>query len=603
MIVNGDSWPDHFIVDANVFNKNPNELFNSERPRFVIVKPRTEACGKTDGCESGCWRIMGRDKLIKSEETGKILGFKKILKFCKKTKPREYKRSWVMEEYRLTKNLNWKQDHVICKIRLMFEAEISFLLTKHFYYTTSESVLGNGLFPSYGYSSTTQEEDESYMETIVTCEGNYWPSYVTNDVYCLHPVDLVDPQDPMFHDYGICIFANGTCGETDTCDGGYWKILHHDKLITGKVNGFKKVFKFYETRRYVCEGEDVKVTWTIEEYRLSEKEKEDKVICVINFIMEDDATFDLIKAELLNAEDEIIILRYLKRMIVNGDSWPDHFIEDADVFNKNPNVVFDAESPSFVIVKPRTEACVKVDGSDESGCWRIMGRDKLIKSKKTGKILGFKKILKFCLKRKPREYKRSWVMEEYRLTNNLNWKQDHVICKIRFLFEAEISFLLAKHFYTTSESLPRNELLPAYGFLSSDKQVEDISYLVTIMTSEGLNDWPSYVTNDVYCLHSLELVDLQDRMFHIYGTCIFANKTCDETDMCNGGYWKILHRDRLIKSKSGKTIGFKKVFKFHETEKEKYFCDEEDVKITWTIEEYRLSVKQNKFLCVIKVYL
>ncbi|KAG7588184.1 NAC domain [Arabidopsis suecica] len=282
MIVNGDSWPDHFIVDAKLFNKNPNKVFDSESPSFVIVKPRTEACGKTDGCESGCWRIMARDKLIKSEETGKILGFKKILKFCLKRKPREYKRSWVMEEYRLTKNFNWKQDHVICKIRFMFEAEISFLLTKHFY-TTSESDLGDELLPSYGYSSNTQEEDESYLVTIVTSEGNYWPSYVTNDVYCLHPVDLVDPQDPMFHDYGTCIFANGTCGETDKCDGGYWKILHPDELITGKVNGFKKVFKFYETerQRYVWEGEYVKVTWTIEEYRLSEKVKEDKVLCVI----------------------------------------------------------------------------------------------------------------------------------------------------------------------------------------------------------------------------------------------------------------------------------------------------------------------------------
>ncbi|KAL9860552.1 putative transcription factor NAM family [Arabidopsis thaliana] len=315
--------------------------------------------------------------------------------------------------------------------------------------------------------------------------------------------------------------------------------------------------------------------------------------------MEEDAAFDLIKAELLNAEDDAIISRYLKRMVVNGDSWPHHFIEDADVFNKNPNVEFDAESPSFVIVKPRTEACGKTDGC-ETGCWRIMGRDKPIKSTETVKILGFKKILKFCLKRKPRGYKRSWVMEEYRLTNNLNWKQDHVICKIRFMFEAEISFLLAKHFYTTSESLPRNELLPAYGFLSSDKQLEDVSYPVTIMTSEG-NDWPSYVTNNVYCLHPLELVDLQDRMFHDYGTCIFANKTCGKTDRCiNGGYWKILHRDRLIKSKSGIVIGFKKVFKFHETEKERYFCDGEDVKVTWTLEEYRLSVKQNKFLCVIK---
>ncbi|AAC24074.1 Contains similarity to CUC2 protein gb/1944131 from A. thaliana [Arabidopsis thaliana] len=292
--------------------------------------------------------------------------------------------------------------------------------------------------------------------------------------------------------------------------------------------------------------------------------------------MEDnDAAYDQVKSELLNSEDEVIISRYLKPMVVNGDSWPDHFIEDANVFTKNPNEVFNSERPRFVIVKPRTEACGKTDGC-ESGCWRTMGRDKLIKSEETGKILGFKKILKFCIKWKPIEYKRSWVMEEYRLTNNLNWKQDHVICKIRLLFEAEISFLLAKHFYTTSESLLRHELLPSYGYLSNTQE-EDEFYLKTIMTSEG-NDWPSYVTNNVYCLHPLELVDLQDVMFQSYGTCIFANGTCGESDKCDGGYWKILHGDKLIKSNFGMVTGFKKVFEFYETVIHRYFCDGEEVK-------------------------
>ncbi|AAC24058.1 Contains similarity to no-apical-meristem (NAM) protein gb/X92205 from Petunia hybrida [Arabidopsis thaliana] len=316
---------------------------------------------------------------------------------------------------------------------------------------------------------------------------------------------------------------------------------------------------------------------------------------------DDDAAYDLIKHELLYSEDEVIISRYLKGMVVNGDSWPDHFIEDANVFTKNPDKVFNSERPRFVIVKPRTEACGKTDGCD-SGCWRIIGRDKLIKSEETGKILGFKKILKFCLKRKPIDYKRSWVMEEYRLTNNLNWKQDHVICKIRFMFEAEISFLLSKHFYTTSESVLENELLPSYGYYLSNTQEEDEFYLDAIMTSEG-NEWPSYVTNNVYCLHPLELVDLQDRMFNDYGTCIFANKTCGETDKCDGGYWKILHGDKLIKSNFGKVIGFKKVFEFYETVRQIYLCDGEEVTVTWTIQEYRLSknVKQNKVLCVIKL--
>ncbi|KAF2573929.1 hypothetical protein F2Q70_00005155 [Brassica cretica] len=75
-------------------------------------------------------------------------------------------------------------------------------------------------------------------------------------------------------------------------------------------------------------------------------------------------------------------------MIENGASWPQHFAEDADVFNKNPST-----------------------------------------NEETGKLLGFKKILKFCVKKttRGREYKRSWVMEEYRLPSKWNPKQDPVI--------------------------------------------------------------------------------------------------------------------------------------------------------------------------------
>ncbi|XP_010492480.1 PREDICTED: uncharacterized protein LOC104769861 [Camelina sativa] len=316
--------------------------------------------------------------------------------------------------------------------------------------------------------------------------------------------------------------------------------------------------------------------------------------------MEDESAPDYNQMAMLNAEDEVIILRLLKRMIVNGDSWAKLFTQDADVFNKNPNVEFNAEIPIFVVVKPRTESCGKTDGCS-SGCWRIIGRDKLMKSEETGKILGFKKILKFCLTTQPLEYKRSWVMEEYRLTNNLNRKQDHVICKIRFLFRTEISFLLAKHFSYLS-TIPENLVLPSYGYYS-DTQEEDESYLLAISDSDG-NVWPSYVTNNVYRLHPLKLVDPYEKMFRLYGTCIYANETLRTTDECYRGYWKILHSDELIKSKSGNTIGFKKGFEFYHMEKVlSYGYEGEDLKVTWTIKEYRLNEeeKQNKVLCVIKL--
>ncbi|XP_010495214.1 PREDICTED: uncharacterized protein LOC104772280, partial [Camelina sativa] len=277
--------------------------------------------------------------------------------------------------------------------------------------------------------------------------------------------------------------------------------------------------------------------------------------------------------ELLSAEDDVIVSRYLKCMIVNEDAWDGLFTQDVNVFETNPYELFDSESSTFFIVKPRTEQCSKSDGC-ESGCWRIMGRDKLIKSKDTGKVLGFKKILKFCAKRKPREYKRIWVMEEFRLTNNLNYKQDpQVICKIRFLFEAEISSLLAKHFsyLSTTEPVPvpASLLLPAYGFKSRDPRQDEAEHVLRIPAVYKGKNWPSYVTNNVYRLHPLKFVDLRDQMFLNFGTCIFANQTCGDTEQCDGGYWRIMHPDVRINSMpSRETIGFKKIFKFYETEKQ-----------------------------------
>ncbi|VVA94065.1 unnamed protein product [Arabis nemorensis] len=142
------NWPSDFLRNEDVYCTNPWTHFNTQEPsilhdgRYLFVNRREEESGKTDGCDSGCWRIVGRDKLIKSKKTGKILGFKKILKFCEKEEPRSVfrfwerekrrvkdKRIWVMEEYRLASK--WKQDYVICKIRLLNPNPLEFLLSNH----------------------------------------------------------------------------------------------------------------------------------------------------------------------------------------------------------------------------------------------------------------------------------------------------------------------------------------------------------------------------------------------------------------------------------------------------------------------------------------
>ncbi|KAJ4871883.1 NAC domain containing protein 23 [Raphanus sativus] len=286
----GDSWPQYFFGDTNLFTKNPSEILESENPFFVFVYPITESCGRTDGCDSGGWRIIGRDKLIKDEETAKILGFKKILKFCGETKARGYKRTWVMEQFRLPSKWNPKQDHVVCKIQLLFQTEISYLLAKHFSYS-SDPLPPTQSLPAYGVCLANPQDDGAYhLQTIFDSVGNKWPSYVTNDVFCVHPSTLVDHKDMRFLESGLCIFANQTedCGYTDGCESGRWRIMEEDDAIysmSHEVMGYRRVFKFCEEdedRFFDIEnGEEVLLTWIMEEYRLVEEAMKDKVLCVI----------------------------------------------------------------------------------------------------------------------------------------------------------------------------------------------------------------------------------------------------------------------------------------------------------------------------------
>ncbi|CAA7018336.1 unnamed protein product [Microthlaspi erraticum] len=144
---NGTDWPSHFLRSEDVYCVNPLTHFKTREPLILhdgrsLFVNRTDGSGKTDGCEFGCWRVMGRDKLIKSEKNKKILGFKKVFKFCEKEEPRSVfgfwekekrrvrdKRVWVMEEYRLASK--WKQDYVICKIRFLNPNPLEFLLANH----------------------------------------------------------------------------------------------------------------------------------------------------------------------------------------------------------------------------------------------------------------------------------------------------------------------------------------------------------------------------------------------------------------------------------------------------------------------------------------
>ncbi|KAH0942893.1 hypothetical protein HID58_002530 [Brassica napus] len=100
----------------------------------------------------------------------------------------------------------------------------------------------------------------------------------------------------------------------------------------------------------------------------------------------------------------------------------------------------------------------------------------------------------------------------------------------------------------------------------------------SVIFDSGGNEWPCYVTNDIYRVHPSTLVDHEDK--------------------------RIVEEDNANFSMSHEVMGYKRVFKFYEEDKGRYFdiVDGEQVLRTWIMEEYRLveDAMKDKVLCVIK---
>ncbi|CAG7862287.1 unnamed protein product [Brassica rapa] len=356
---------------------------------------------------------------------------------------------------------------------------------------------------------------------------------------------------------------------------------------------------------------------------ISQEDMEDESI-ISQEDMGDDYSILSQEENQIEPEDEIMVSYYLKMMINNRKSWPDHFLrdEEANVYNLNPRSSFNAPNSDhyFIFVKRRTDSCGKTDGS-ASGCWRIMARDKLIKCEETGRILGFKKILKFCENNKKRSKEQEeeeiiWVMEEYRLVDK--WKQDQVICTIRELLQHEVTTLLAKHL----SFLPKwirpfsRKNLPMWDLCVPDPPRDEIISYHLKMCVDVRNDWPSHFlpSEQVYGVAPWMIVDPDQSSVDLQeGPYFFVNRTASSgrTDGCDGGCWRIMRRDRVITSKRNKVLGFKRLFKFcvkGEAEPVyKFWADEKykvnELKVTWVMDEYRLVKKkeQGKVICRIRL--
>lgn len=68
----GNSSLSNWVVD--LFRKNPRYICDPSNPQFAMVHSGTDDSSRVHGCASGCWRIIGRAVVLRSNLGQKILG-------------------------------------------------------------------------------------------------------------------------------------------------------------------------------------------------------------------------------------------------------------------------------------------------------------------------------------------------------------------------------------------------------------------------------------------------------------------------------------------------------------------------------------------------
>jgi hypothetical protein len=122
--------------------------------------------------------------------------------------------------------------------------------------------------------------------------------------------------------------------------------------------------------------------------------------------------------------DEELVRHYLKGKIA-GRSHPDLLlIPDVDLSTCEPwdlpaMSVIKSDDPEWFFFAPRDRKYPgghRSNRSTAAGYWKATGKDRLIRSRPAGPLIGIKKTLVFHRGRAPRGLRTAWIMHEYRTT-------------------------------------------------------------------------------------------------------------------------------------------------------------------------------------------
>ncbi|KAJ0112932.1 hypothetical protein Patl1_00713 [Pistacia atlantica] len=119
--------------------------------------------------------------------------------------------------------------------------------------------------------------------------------------------------------------------------------------------------------------------------------------------------------------DEEIVTYYLE-MKMSGHEFPFPTVKEVDILNYNPwelrehsllpddQVWYFFSAPSKKYANSKRTARTTSEGT---GSWKITGRDREVKNRGSGEVIGIKKTLVFYKGRNPDTIRTSWVMNEF----------------------------------------------------------------------------------------------------------------------------------------------------------------------------------------------